>query len=171
MENPGQETQKKSSPSASADGLHFPERLTTIEGFLAEQFGQDSRAILEVRFGIDRMLKSEAEAVVARFQARGWSVAPRRDEADIVFEFSNPPSGILTLTDRQQKQLRTLLSRLDRSLAEGLPEGSKRYPLIGHTPYRVVYTAVEILRMRGFGVTLELGSRAAPKALVVSVPT
>jgi hypothetical protein len=143
--------------------------LEALRRQLRAGFGQGTSAELPCRFERAALPKETAQHIVDTLQAEGWSVHVRGEGTQVILTFSNPPPGTLELSDAQSKQLQATLARMRRFIAGGLPGGSRSYPLVETIPFRVLNTALHLLRADGLQATLSLGSNATPKAVIFSV--
>lgn len=147
-----------------------PDPSQVLRRQILSNFGQGPSAEMECRLPLSAFPKNDAHQLVRTFKDEGWNVQVRREEAQVVFTFSNPPLGALSLSDAQTKQLQGLLHRMRRLVAGGLPGGSRSYPIVEPMPFRVLATALHLLRGDGLQVTLTLGQRATPKAVLLALP-
>ena len=144
--------------------------LTFLRHTVPESFGRGDTAHFECRYRQDSLPEKELERVVTAFQRDGWRVDSWNEDDSVVLQFTDPPAGSIPLNSSDQRQLQTLLGRLRKFIAAGLPEGQGNYPFLERVPYRVVACAAEILRMDGWQVTLISGAGGHLKSAVIGIP-
>jgi hypothetical protein len=154
---------------ASPDNTPEIDTTELLRKQLLGSFGLGPSAELCCRFEKSALPKEIAERIISTFRKEGWTVQIGAAGSQVEFTFSNPPFGALSLSETQSKQLGALLGRMRRFVAQGLPGGSRSYPLVETIPFRVLSAALHLLRADGLEATLLLGQRATPKAVMFSV--